>query len=118
MNDSKRDDGVLLGIAAAAAFAAGLLAVAQHAYCTSAGYELAVARRAGLELRRSADEAERNVTRLSTAQAATARAPSMKLTALKYPKTWNVVNAATLRACATAPALPESAPARSAGAAR
>ncbi len=100
MNGAKRDEGVLVGIAATAAFAAGLLAVAQHAHCTSTGYQLAVARRAGLELRRSAAEAELRVTRLTTPQAATARAAAMKLTALKYPKSWNVVNAATLRACA------------------
>jgi hypothetical protein len=100
MSGAKRDEAVLVGIAATAAFAAGLLAVAQHAYCTSAGYQLAVARRAGIELRRSAAEAELRVTRLSTPQAATARAAAMKLTALKYPKSWNVVNAATLRACA------------------
>jgi hypothetical protein len=117
MNDAKRDDGVLVGIAAAAAFAAGLLAVAQHAYCTSAGYQLAVARRAGLELRRSAHQAERCVTALSTAQAATARAAAMKLTTLKYPKNWNVVNASTLRACADTTTT-AAVPAPSAGAAR
>lgn len=117
MSNARSDDGVLVGIAAVAAFAAGLLAVAQHAYCTSAGYRLAVARRAGLELTRCADEAERQVTKLSTAQAATARAASMKLTALKYPKTWNVVNAATLRACAD-PANSAAVAAAPAGAAR
>lgn len=117
MSEGRRDEGVLVGIAVAAAFAAGLLAVAQHASCTSAGYELAVARRAGLELRRSAAAAERRVTALSTPQAATARAAAMKLTALKYPKSWNVVNAATLRACAD-PVTAAVVPAAAAGVAR
>lgn len=117
MNGAKRDESVLVGIAAAAAFAAGLLAVAQHAYCTSAGYQLAVVRRAGLELGRSAAQAELRVTWLSTAQAATTRAASMKLTALKYPKNWNIVNAATLRACAD-PATATTLPACPSGAAR
>ena len=98
------DDRVLVGIAAAAAFAAGLLAVAQHSSCTSAGYELAVAQREGTELRLAASQQERRVTALSTAQAASARIAPMKLTTLRYPKTWNVVNAATVTSCAAASA--------------
>ena len=99
------DDRVLVGIAAIAAFAAGLVAVAQHADCTTAGYESAVAQREGVELRRQCDQIERRVAILSTVQAATARVAAMKLTSLKYPKTWNVVRPATLRSCAVADAL-------------
>jgi len=105
MNGRGGDDRVLVGIAAAAAFAAGLVAVAQHADCTTAGYESAVAQREGLELRRQCDQVERHVAILSTVQAATARVAAMKLTSLKYPKTWNVVSPATLRSCAVADAL-------------
>ena len=96
------DDGVLIGIAMAAAFAAGLIAVAQHAGRTSAGYQLAIAEREGIELRRVADQAQRRVSSLRTPQAATARVAPMKLTALKYPNKWNVANAATIRSCAAA----------------
>jgi hypothetical protein len=103
---SAQGDGVLVAIGAASAFAAGLLAVTAHADCTTAGYELAVARREAVILRQTADAAERRVAELSTMQAATARAAAMKLTRLRYPKTWNVVSAATLRACADAPAAP------------
>jgi hypothetical protein len=92
-------DGVLVGVAVAAAFAACLVSVAQHACCTSAGYQLAVAQREALELRRAEEQAERRVAQLSTVTAATARATPMKLTRLTYPRTWNIVNAGTLRAC-------------------
>ena len=105
MTGKSGDDRVLVGIAAAAAFAAGLVAVAQHADCTTAGYQSAVVQREGLELRRQCDQVERHVAALSTAQAATARIAAMKLTSLKYPKTWNVVSPATLRSCAIADAL-------------
>jgi hypothetical protein len=106
MSDRDGGDRVLVGIAAAAAFAAGLVAVAQHADCTAAGYRTAVAEREGLELRRQCDQAERRVAALSTAQSATSRVAPMKLNSLKYPKTWNVVSPATLRSCAVADALP------------
>jgi hypothetical protein len=106
MNQTCGDDRVLVGIAAAAAFAAGLLAVAQHAGNTTAGYESAVAQREGQELKRRCDQIERHVAALSTAQAATARVAAMKLTSLKYPKTWNVVSSATLRSCTAAAAPP------------
>ena len=92
-------DGVLVGVAVVAAFAAGLVAIAQHACGTSAGYQLAVAQREGQELSRAAEQAERRVAQLSTVTAATARANSMKLTRLAYPRSWNIVNASTLRAC-------------------
>jgi len=98
---------MLIGLAAAATFAAGLAAVAQHANATSAGYELAVAQREHVELARIAARAEQRLSRLSTPQAAMARAqaPAMKqLASLKWPKSWNVVRAATLEACAAAPA--------------
>ena len=99
MSMNGRGDGVLVGVAVVAAFAAGLVAIAQHAYCTSAGYQLAVAQREGQELSRVADQAERRVAQLSTVTAATARVTPMKLTRLTYPRTWNIVNAGTLRAC-------------------
>jgi len=103
-----------VGVAAVAAFAAGLVAIAQHAYCTSAGYQLAVAQREGQELRREEEQAERRVAQLSTITAATARATPMKLTRLSYPRNWNIVNAATLRAClgGGAPAAAAHAPLR------
>jgi hypothetical protein len=104
MTGKSGDDRVLVGIAAAAAFAAGLVAVAQHADCTTAGYRSAVAQREGIELRRQCDQIERRVAAMSTAQAATARIVPMKLTSLKYPKTWNVVSPATPRSCAIADA--------------
>lgn len=109
----REGDGVLVGVAAVAAFAAGLFAVAQHACCTSAGYQLAVAQREGEELHRAAEQAERRVAQLSTVTAATARATPMKLTRLTYPRSWNIVNAATLRACLDGhpPAAPAAAPA-------
>ncbi len=127
MNLPARNDGALIGIAAAAAFAAGLIAVSQHAECTSAGYRLAVAQRENLELRRSADVLARRVDGLRTPQAATARAASMKLASLKYPKTWNVVHAATIERAATAavaavqpapPTVPQTIPVSTKGAAR
>jgi hypothetical protein len=96
------DDRVLVGLAVLAAFAAGLVAVAQHASCTSAGYQLAVAQRECVELRRSLAQAERGVTRLETLPAASSRATPMKLASLRYPKTWNVVSSATLRSLASA----------------
>jgi hypothetical protein len=107
-----RDDGVLVGVAVAAAFAAGLVAIAQHACCTTAGYQLAVAQREGEELQRAAEQAERRVAQLSTVTAATARAAPMKLTRLSYPRSWNIVNAGTLRACLDGTAVPAPAPAR------
>jgi hypothetical protein len=102
MSDANACDGALVGLAAAAALAAGLLAVSQHADHTTLGYQLAVAERERLELRRGVEQWERRVAALRTPLAASARAPSMKLAALKYPKTWNVVSAATLRSCADA----------------
>jgi hypothetical protein len=102
MSAPQGGDGVLVGLAAAASLAAGLLAVAQHADCTSVGYQLAVAERERMELRRELGRWERRVAELRTPSAATARATSMKLASLKYPKTWNVVSAATVRACADA----------------
>ena len=105
------DDGVLVGVAAAAALAAGLMAVAQHANCTSVGYELAVAERENLELSRGVERIERRASALRTPQAATARAAAMKLSALKYPKTWNVVTSATVASCVVAPTVaPSTAP--------
>jgi hypothetical protein len=109
MNAPGRCDGVLVGVAAAAAFAAGLLAVSQHAECTNAGYRLAVAQRENLELRRGVDQVGRRVDALRTPQAAMARAASMKLSALKYPKTWNVVCAASMQRRAMETVLPLSA---------
>jgi len=103
MSGGKADDGVLVGVAVVAAFAAGLVAIAQHAYCTSAGYQLAVAQREGQELSRAAEQAERRVAQLSTVTAATARATPMKLTRLTYPRSWNIVNAGTLRSCLDGP---------------
>jgi len=96
MKTPEKKDGVLVGLAAVAAFVAGLLAVSQHAECTAAGYRLAVAQREHLELSRAVDQIERRVDALRTPQAATARAATMKLASLKYPKTWNVVNATTI----------------------
>ena len=105
---NQRPDGVLVGVAAVAAFAAGLIAVAQHADCTSAGYKLAVAQRGNLELRRGVDQLARRVDVLKTPQAATARAAAMKLASLKYPKTWNVVAATTIERQAVAALVPAS----------
>jgi hypothetical protein len=106
MNAPGRGDGVLVGVAAIAAFSAGLIAVSQHADCTTAGYRLAVAQRENLELRRGVDQVARRVDALQTPQAAIARAASMKLTSLKYPKTWNVVTAAAIGRCAVQTAFP------------
>jgi hypothetical protein len=95
---------VLVGLAAAATFAAGLIAVAQHANTTSAGYQLAVLERENLELSRIASQGERRVAELSTAPSARARgqSPAMKkLASLKWPKSWNVVRSETLAACAS-----------------
>ena len=108
----REDDGVLVSVAVAAAFAAGLVAVAQHAYCTSAGYQLAVAQREGEELHRTAEQAERRVAQLSTVTAATARATPMKLTRLMYPRSWNIVNSGPLRACLDGANAPPPAAAR------
>jgi hypothetical protein len=93
-------DGVLVGVAAVAAFVAGLFAVSNHAECTNAGYRLAVAKRENMELRREVDQAARRVSALRTPQAATARAASMKLASLKYPKTWNVASSSVVQRCA------------------
>lgn len=109
------DERVLIGIAVGAAFAAGLMAVAQHANCTTAGYDLAVAQRENLELRRTAAELDRRVSSLSTPQAAVARAAAMKLTNLKYPKTWNIVRGATVRAVAASPVAAAPLPAAAKG---
>ncbi len=106
MSAAKQGDGVLVGSAALAAFAAGIVAVSQHADCTSAGYRLAVADRENVELRRGVEQAERRVEALRTPQAATARAAAMKLASLKYPKTWNVVCAASVEHAAAPPVLP------------
>ena len=104
MNDDSGDDRILLGLAVAAAFAAGLVAVEQHCSCTAAGYQLAVASRENLELRRACDEAERHVSRLRTPQAALARLAPMKLPKLDYPKRWNIVSSRTLLAASSGPA--------------
>jgi hypothetical protein len=106
MNAPHPGDGVLVGVAAIAAFSAGLLAVAQHADCTTAGYRLAVAQRENLELRRGVDQVARRVDALLTPQAAMTRAAAMKLTSLKYPKTWNVASASTIQKNAVATVLP------------
>jgi len=110
MNAPAPGDGVLLGVAAVAAFASGLLAVSHHAECTTAGYRLAVARRENIELRRGVDELARRVDALRTPQAATARAAAMKLTSLKYPKTWNVASATVIRSFAPDAAPPGASP--------
>ena len=106
MNAPGPRDGVLVGVAAIAAFSAGLIAVAQHADCTTAGYRLAVSQRENLELRRGVDQVARRVDALRTPQAAMARAAAMKLTSLKYPKTWNVASASTIQRNAVAAVLP------------
>jgi hypothetical protein len=108
MNARHGGDGVLVGIAAVAAFSAGLIAVSQHADCTTAGYRLAVAQRENLELRRGVDQVARRVDALRTPQAAMARAAAMKLSTLKYPKTWNVVSAAAMERRAVETILPLS----------
>ncbi len=97
MNGRTSNDRTLLVVAVAAALAAGLCAVDQHASCTTAGYALAVAQREGEECRRMADAAERRVAAARTTQATMARAKDMKIP-LDWPRTWNVVRASTLAA--------------------
>lgn len=116
MSKDPGDDRILIGLAVAAAFAAGLVAVEQHCACTAAGYQLAVASRENLELRRASDEAERRVAYLRTPQAAMARMGPMKLPKLEYPKRWNIVTSRTLLAASSGPAPLAAAP--SAGGAR
>lgn len=59
-----RRDGPLVALAAAAAFAAAILAIRQHSETTSLGYRLAAAQREGEVLAREAARAERRVAAL------------------------------------------------------
>jgi hypothetical protein len=66
-------------LSVAAAFAAGLLAIAEHAEKVEQGYRLAAARAEGEVLRREAMHAERKVALLRLPRAAAERATAMKL---------------------------------------
>jgi hypothetical protein len=68
-----------LVLAVAAAFASGLLAIAEHAEKVEQGYLLAAARAEGEVLRREAMHAERRVALLRLPRVASERALAMKL---------------------------------------
>jgi hypothetical protein len=68
-----RPDGPLLALAAAAAFAAAILAIRQHSETTSLGYALAAAQREAEVLEREAARAERRVSALRSPGAVLAR---------------------------------------------
>lgn len=70
---NRRRDVPLLGLAAAAAFAASLLAIAQHSENTAFGYRLAASQAEGEALAREAARLERRVASLRSPVAVLAR---------------------------------------------
>ncbi len=91
---SSREAGTLVGLAVGLAFVVAVAAVGQHDACTDAGYQLAVAQREGIELRRICARVEQRVATLRSPASAIARAQKWQL-GLAYPRTWNVVSAST-----------------------
>jgi hypothetical protein len=116
----RRRDGPLLGLAAAAAFAAAILAIRQHSGTTSLGYRLAAAEREGEVLQREVARAERRVAALRAPNAVLARRTSLrsleplahqpKLPALPVVAVPSAAPAAPAPPRASAPAAPGGAP--------
>lgn len=78
-------DGRGLALAIAAAFAASMLAIGEHAEQVEQGYRLAAARCEGEVLTREAQRAERKVAQMRLPFAVSARAAAMKLE-LEHPR--------------------------------